>query len=250
LTDRPSVIIPALNEERHVATAIRSARGEAGEVIVVDGGSQDRTAVLAREEGAEVLSSAPGRGIQLDLGARRARGPWLVFLHADTWLEPGWSLVLRGLDAHVPGGAFRFAVDSPRWGYRLIEAGVALRCRLFHLPYGDQAIFVRQGAYLEAGGFAPFPLMEDVDFVRRLRRRGPLGFPAVRAVTSPRRWEQNGMVTTTLKNASLLGLYVLGTRPERLAALYGARDERPFPEAILPPERPEVAPPPPEKQPA
>ncbi|HWX25389.1 MAG TPA: glycosyltransferase, partial [Vicinamibacteria bacterium] len=90
------MIIPALNEERHVATAIRSARGEAGEVIVVDGGSQDRTAVLAREEGAEVLSSAPGRGIQLDLGARRARGPWLVFLHADTWLEPGWSLVLRG----------------------------------------------------------------------------------------------------------------------------------------------------------
>jgi rSAM/selenodomain-associated transferase 2 len=236
------VVIPTLNEEAHVARAIRSVRREAGEVIVVDGGSRDRTVDLAREGGAAVLSSAAGRGIQLDIGARRARGGWLVFLHADTWLEEGWSSVLEELDSRVPGGAFRFAVDSPRRGYRLIEAGVALRCRLLHLPYGDQAIFARRGVYVETGGFAPFPLMEDVDFVRRLARRGPLAFPRVRAVTSPRRWERNGMVRTSLTNVTLLGLYALGTRPRRLARLYCGGGDPPSAESPPGEERPGVAP--------
>jgi len=113
-------------------------------------------------------------------------------------------------------------VDSPRAGYRWIEAGVALRCRLFRLPFGDQGIFVRRPSYLAAGGFPPFPLMEDVAFVKRLARVGRLAFPRVRAFTSPRRWERAGIVTTTVRNWWLLGLYAAGLPPQRLARMYDA----------------------------
>lgn len=214
-----SVVIPALDEEASLAAAIRSAHG-AAEVIVVDGGSRDRTAAVAEAEGARVLSSAPGRGAQLDLGARAARGGWLVFLHADTRLEPGWAEALRALGPEVLGGAFRLGIDSPRLSYRAIEAMVRARVRLLRLPYGDQAIFARRESYAAAGGFPHVPLMEDVAFVRRLGALGPLAFPAVRAWTSPRRWEERGVVAGTARNWLLITLYALGQPPERLARLY------------------------------
>ena len=216
-----SVVIPALNEESRVSRAIGSARDE-GEVIVVDGGSRDHTREVAATAGARVVSSPPSRGRQLNHGARATSGAWLVFLHADTRLEEGWADALRRLRSDVVGGAFRFAVDSPRTAYRLVEVGVALRCRLLRLPYGDQALFARRGAYEMIGGFAPIPLMEDLDFVRRLRRVGPLAFPGRRAFTSPRRWERAGILRTTLRNWWLLALYAGGWSPSRLAALYEA----------------------------
>jgi rSAM/selenodomain-associated transferase 2 len=217
-----SVVIPALDEEAQVAAAVRSVRGSA-EALVVDGGSTDRTCEAAAAAGARVLRSPRGRGRQLDLGARQSRGEWIVFLHADTRLEDGWAQALLALPPDAVGGAFRFAVDSPRPRYRVLEAGVALRCRLVHLPYGDQAIFVRRGTYNEVGGVPPLPFMEDVAFVRRLGRAGRLAFPAARAFTSPRRWEREGLVATTLKNWSLVVRYALGTSPERLARAYARR---------------------------
>jgi len=221
---RASVIIPALDEERCIARAIASARG-AGEVIVVDGGSRDRTREVAEAEGARVVGSPRGRGTQLREGARRASGDWLVFLHADTRLEPGWAAALEALPADVVGGAFRFSLDSGGVGYRAIEAAVGLRCRLMGLPYGDQGIFARRRAYEMTGGFAPIPLMEDVEFMRRLRRAGPLAFPPVRAFTSPRRWERLGLVRATLRNWWVIGLYAAGRPPERLAASYGRHSQ-------------------------
>ena len=218
-----SVVIPALNEEAHVADAVRSVRNDAA-VIVVDGGSSDATCPVAASAGATVISSERGRGMQLDTGARTARGEWLVFLHADTRLETGWAAALRSLPSAVVGGAFRFALDQPRRAYRWLEAGVALRCRLFRLPYGDQGLFVRRDVYAAIGGFRPLPLMEDVDFVRRLRRAGPLAFPAARAFTSARRFERHGMLATSLRNLWLLALYTAGRAPSRLARLYGGRD--------------------------
>jgi rSAM/selenodomain-associated transferase 2 len=214
-----SVIIPALDEEDVVARAVRSVRDDA-EVIVVDGGSQDRTRAMAEAEGAAVITAPPGRGRQLDAGARQAAGDWLVFLHADTRLEAGWASALRCLDADVVGGAFRFAIDSSRFRYRVVEAGVALRCRFWRLPYGDQGLFVRREVYGMIGGFPPLPLMEDVVFVRRLSRVGPLVLPPVRALTSARRWERRGILATTVRNWWLLGLYASGRPPERLARLY------------------------------
>jgi rSAM/selenodomain-associated transferase 2 len=214
-----SVIIPTLNEEKCVADAIFSVRDQA-EVIVADGGSDDATADAARRAGARVVASPRGRGVQLDRGARAATGEWLVFLHADTRLEHGWSAAVLALPPNVVGGAFRLTVDSRRRAYRAIEAGVALRCRLFHLPFGDQGIFVRRGVYGMIGGFPPFPVMEDVAFAQRLARAGPMVFPPVRAFTSARRWEEGGVMATTLRNLGLQALYAAGWSPERLARLY------------------------------
>jgi rSAM/selenodomain-associated transferase 2 len=217
-----SVVIPSLDEEGRVGDSVRSVRDDA-EVIVVDGGSTDGTRVEAAAAGATVIASERGRGTQLAAGARSAGGEWLVFLHADTRLEAGWAGVLRSLPAAVVGGAFRFALDPPRRRYRWLEAGVALRCRLFRLPYGDQGLFARREVYFAMGGFRPLPLMEDVDFARRLRRAGRLAFPAARAFTSARRFERRGMLATSLRNLWLLALYSAGRAPERLARLYGGR---------------------------
>lgn len=142
-----------------MAGAIASARAADArvEVIVSDGGSRDATRHVAAAAGAAVLKGPRGRGIQLDAGARRASGDWFVFLHADTRLEVGWAKALAALPGDVIGGAFRFAVDSPRRGYRPLEAAVALRCRLLRLPYGDQALFCRGAVYHEVGSSAPAP---------------------------------------------------------------------------------------------
>jgi rSAM/selenodomain-associated transferase 2 len=214
-----SVVIPTLDEESCLAAAIRSVRAQA-EILVVDGGSRDQTRAVAAAEGARVIDSPPGRGLQLDAGARAARGEWLVFLHADTRLEPGWAAALESLPADVIGGAFRLAIDAPGTGFRVLEAGVRARVRLFRLPFGDQAIFTRREAYARIGGMPHLPLMEDVAFVRRLGRAGHLAFLRPRALTSPRRWERHGLVGTTLRNWWLLFLYGMGHSPGRLAQRY------------------------------
>jgi rSAM/selenodomain-associated transferase 2 len=223
-----SIVIPALNEADGIEDAVRSVRDHAEEVIVVDGGSSDRTRERAESAGARVIGTCGGRGPQLHAGALAARGSWLLFLHADTRLEPGWSEELRGVPRRFAGGSFRFAVASPRPIFRVLEQGVRLRCALFDLPYGDQALFARRHAYEACGGFPPIPLMEDVAFVRKLRRIGPLARLRSRAVTSVRRWERNGILRTTAGNVCRLALYAAGRSPERLAAEY----RRPFIEEI------------------
>jgi len=216
-----SVVIPTLNEERLLSGTIESVRREAAEILVVDGGSTDRTPAVAAAAGARVLESSRGRGTQLDRGAREARGDWIVFLHADTRLETGWCASILGLDGGVLGGAFRFALDTPRRARRYTEWAVALRCRVLGLPFGDQAIFCRRGAYEEAGGFPGEPLFEDVAFVLRLRRLGPTVLLPNAAVTSSRRWETDGAALTTLRNNALLLMFLVGVSPSRLARLYG-----------------------------
>jgi len=217
-----SVVIPALDEAARVDRAVISAR-EADEILVVDGGSRDATCTRALAAGARVLEAPACRGIQLDRGAREARGDWLVFLHADTCLEAGWAQALRALPGRVPGGAFRFSVDSERRAFRLIEAAVAIRTRLLRLPYGDQALCARRWAYERIGGFRPLPLMEDICFVRRLRRLGPLARLPQRARTSARRWERRGVWMATVENWWRLAQYTAGRSPESLAQAYYGR---------------------------
>ncbi len=185
-----SVIIPTLNAEAGLGgtlTALVPAAvdGLVREVIVVDGGSDDRTAAIVDQAGAQLVSRSGGRGYQLEAGARRARFPWLLFLHADTVLESGWERDALAFMEAVDGGkralaaaAFRFGLDDIGLRPRVLERLVAMRCALLRLPYGDQGLLIPKLLYAEIGGYNPHPLMEDVDIVRRLgaTARGHVAF--------------------------------------------------------------------------
>jgi rSAM/selenodomain-associated transferase 2 len=226
-----TIIIPVLDDTTALGgllEALEPYRDEpAIEIVVVDGGEADPALERLRDRRPDVhwLRSLRGRGAQMNCGARRARGRWLLFLHADTRLGAGWLEELRRCDRcpGVVGGSFRFALDSrSRWA-RWIERGVQARVRLFDLPYGDQALFATCADFDALGGFRELPLMEDVDFVRRLRRRGRLAHAGVAALTSARRWERDGWLRRSMENVVLTLLFLAGVPPERLARRYHRR---------------------------
>lgn len=227
-----SVVIPTLNAEEGLPaclTALVSAAvdGMVREVIVVDGGSSDRTLKIVEQAGAELVRSAPGRGEQLAAGAAIARQPWLLFLHADTVLEPGWEREVATVMERVDTGrreptaaAFRFTLDDDGLWPRMIEAGVAIRCALCRLPYGDQGLLISRTLYQNSGGYSRLPLMEDVDLARRIGRRR-ITVLRSRAVTSAARYRRDGYFRRSVRNLSCLTLYFLWVPPRVIARLYG-----------------------------
>lgn len=223
-TTRPavSVIIPALNEEETVASAIRSAsaKGLRVEVIVVDGGSTDRTASLARECGATIVHASRGRAAQMNAGAACASGDFLVFLHADSVLPPEFAeqVVSALSDGATALAAFRLSIDSPRTTLRLIAQVANARSRL-GLPYGDQAFAVRAALFRQLGGFRDVPIMEDFAFARDIRKHGAIRIVDGCVTTSARRWLRQGAVATTVVNQLCVIGFALGVAPTRLARL-------------------------------
>lgn len=222
-----SVIIPTLNAAAGLPATI-AALGRGGslihEIIISDGGSADGTVDVAQHAGCRVVAVARGRGAQLKAGAAAARGDWLLFLHADTCLDPGWAAATQAFCA-APANAgraayFRFALADTSPAARRLEAFVAWRCRRFGLPYGDQGLLIRAATYQALGGFTDEPLMEDVDLVRRIGRANLTGLP-VPAVTSAVRYRRDGYGARPLRNLLCLGLYFAGVAPARLAKLYG-----------------------------
>jgi rSAM/selenodomain-associated transferase 2/rSAM/selenodomain-associated transferase 1 len=223
--DRVSVIIPALNEERHIAATLRAvAQSLCHELIVVDGGSTDATVQRAKEAGVTVLASKPGRARQMNAGAAQAEGGSLLFLHADTLPPPRWAeVVCRTLRSPgVVAGAFGFRIAGNLAGKSFIEWATGFRSRWLQRPYGDQGLFLAKALFEEMGGFADLPIMEDYEFSARLRRRGRIITVGEAALTSPRRWEALGVLRTTLRNQWMLAGYHLGVSPERLAIRYRA----------------------------
>jgi len=236
-----AVVIPALDEAERVGGAVASAldrrddavggsspapdapevkagapaagdpADDAVEVIVVDGGSRDETAAVARRAGARVISSAPGRGRQLDAGWRATEAAVVLFLHADTVLPRGWRAALSGAleDEAVAGGAFRFGVEERGVVWRALEWGVAARVGLFGLPYGDQAIFMRRRVLEAAGGVPDVAILEDLDLVRAIKRAGRLSVLPQAVCTSGRR-HRGRMGATVARHALALAGFFLG----------------------------------------
>lgn len=227
-----SVVIPTFNAGPllvHTLAALVPAvvEGIVQEAIVADGGSTDDTLVIADAAGAHVVEAPRGRGTQLEAGAAVAKGDWLLFVHADTVLDPGWAEEAQSFIDRVQSGRrpqaaayFRFALDDDGFMPRLLETMVGLRCSVFALPYGDQGLLISRALYKRLGGFRAIPLMEDVDLVRRLKRRQRVVLKS-RAVTSAQRYLREGYVSRSVRNLGLMLLYFLRVPPHVLARLYG-----------------------------
>jgi len=194
------------------------------EVLVVDGGSRDDTVALARRAGANVISGPRGRGPQLAAGAAACRGDWLLFLHADTRLAPGWSryvaAFLREAAAGDTAAVFRLAFDDTSVHARGLAHLANWRARRLGLPYGDQGLLLARAFYDRLGGFRPLPLMEDVDLVRRIGRARLVHLQAV-AVTSAERYRRAGWWPRAARNLAVLALYFVGVPARLLKRLYG-----------------------------
>lgn len=228
-----SVVIPTLNAEACLGPTLSAlvpaaVEGLVREVIIVDGGSIDGTLRIADHCGADILKTAPGRGTQLAAGAVRARFPWVLFLHADTVLEPGWEREATAFIDRIESGrrapsaaAFRFSLDDTGLAPRMLESLVGLRCGALRLPYGDQGLLIPRQLYDEVGGYKSLPIMEDVDIVRRLGRRR-ISMLRTSAVTSAARYRRNGYLSRVLRNQLCLTLYFLHVPLESIARIYSA----------------------------
>lgn len=221
---RISIVIPVLNEEKSIAETVAALMPlSPHELIIVDGGSSDRTREICSRLDVTVLSSPRGRGLQMNHGARRATGDVLLFLHADTRL-PDSSLDDIRVALRNPqciGGRFDVQLDGVHWMLGVIGAIISLRSRMSRVATGDQGIFVRRGVFAELGGYPDIPLMEDVAFSRALKRRGAVACLRSRVITSARRWEKEGIWRTILRMWLLKLLYLAGVSPVRLKRYYG-----------------------------
>lgn len=223
-----SLVIPVWQDEAVLArTLARLNAPNDVEVIVASvlGDEWRYRTLRERYPSIRWISAPRGRAVQMNAGAAVSGGRWILFLHADSELPPDWLEVITGLEPreNIAAGAFRFALDSPDWRARLIEAGVRLRVAALGLPYGDQALFVRTHAFKTIGGYRDIPLMEDVDFVRRVRRTGRVFQARSAVVTSARRWEHDGWIRRSLQNVGLSTRFILGAPPARLAQTYFGR---------------------------
>ncbi len=240
-----SVIVPVLHEENNLpAFLAQTTDWPVSEVVVVDGGSNggcERTATSggggASAAMQRFLIARRGRGIQMNAGAEAAIGDPFLFLHADSiFPSSGFKEIAKVLqDTNVVGGAFRLKIDSPSLFLKGVSMMANLRSSLLGLHYGDQGIFVRKEVFRRMGGYQEWPLMEDVDFIQRLKREGQVVLLKKTITTSARRWEgRHGLLRperqlrgqwkrkylTSVRNVILLLLYFMGVRPEKLARWY------------------------------
>ena len=220
-----SIIVPCLNEADDITAgldALAPLRARGAEVIVVDGGSGDSTVELARPRADGVVTAPRGRALQMNAGARHARGEVVLFLHADTRLpEAADGIVHEGLARSGRSwGRFDVTIRGRHWMLPVIAGAMNARSRLTGIATGDQAIFVRRGDFLDAGSYPEIPLMEDVALSKSLRRIGPPACLRERVVTSGRRWERRGTLRTIVLMWRLRLAYAMGADPHQLARRY------------------------------
>ncbi len=216
-----AILIPALDEEANLARLLPAVLPIADQVVVSDGGSRDGTIEVAESFGVPVVHGAPGRGGQLNRAAAASDTDVLLFLHADTLLpDDAVERVRRAIAGGAVGGGFLAHFASPRPIMELGSRLVDLRTRLLRTPLGDQAQFITRDAFLALGGFRDWPILEDLDLMRRLKRIGRIEIVPEPVRTSARRYERGGIVRTVTINWLLWALYFLGVSPRRLGRLY------------------------------
>lgn len=218
-----SIIIPVLNEALNLAATLDTIKlAENIEIIIVDGGSHDHTIAIAAAYTVHIIQANAGRANQMNAGAAIATGTILLFLHGDSRLPAEFAAAIAHLMTQpgIIAGAFELQIDAPDRGLRWVEKMVNWRSRQLQLPYGDQAIFLRTATFHQLGGFPAQPIMEDFELVRRLQKLGKIAIVSRPVLTSARRWQKLGLLKTTLINQWIIGAYLLGVPPSRIAAWY------------------------------
>ncbi|MCF8036555.1 MAG: TIGR04283 family arsenosugar biosynthesis glycosyltransferase [Desulfobacteraceae bacterium] len=222
-----SVIVPVLHEtgiiEQACAHLVTACSGCNAEIIIVDGDRRGSTINRVNSERIRTLSAPRGRAAQMNAGANAARGRVLLFVHADTRLPEGAVRDVLEICRRpaIAGGAFLLGIASEKGFFRMAEAWTNLRCRLTRIPYGDQAVFMKNRIFRELGGYSDIPLMEDIDLMQRLKQNG-LKIALIRkpVVTSARRWEKEGRLFGMIRNNLLSCLYYAGVKPALLEKFY------------------------------
>lgn len=218
-----SIIVPVLNEAPLLRSFLAHLRERAtgAEIIVADGGSSDGTVELVRGSCDQLVVSERSRAIQMNTGARAAHGDTLWFVHVDAEVPPGCLEEIERImdDPNVAGGFFRIRLPQDRV-YRLTDSFAHYAGLLLQMRCGDHGIFCRRTIFLDIGGFPEVPLMEDVEFFRRLRRHGRVIYSRKRLLVSPRRYEAIGRMRLTLAYGLIGTLYVLGIPLSKLGTIY------------------------------
>lgn len=216
-----SIIVPTLDEELVLDETLQHLCAISRDVVVSDGGSDDGTEAIAASHPVTWTVGEAGRGRQLNSGAAMARGEVLLFVHADTRLpRDAVSLIEAAIHGGAVGGGFEVRFDSDR---RLMAIGstlVNLRTRATRTPLGDQGQFVRRRIFEELDGFRDWPILEDLDLIRRLKRHGEVAVLDAAVITSARRFAKRGVPRTLATNYTIWALFALGVHPRRLARLY------------------------------
>ena len=200
-----SIIIPTINEANNLPLLLSdlSIIQKEGEILIIDSGSEDKTIDVASIYGAKVFKSKErNRGLQLDIGAKKSNGEWLIFLHADTRLTHDWvgeiKSILKGNKNYIY--FFKFKINHKKIIYRVLEILVNFRSQYFKQPYGDQGLIIHRSTYLKNKGFRRIPLMEDLDFFRRLNNKKDLKQLNLPILISPRKWERTNIFLQAIKN--------------------------------------------------
>ncbi len=218
-----SVIVPALNEEKHLGSSLAGInRGDNVQVVVADGGSTDQTLRIAADLGAETVKSSGGRARQMNEGTKRAKGEILLFVHADTEMPFLYDWYIRRAvhEEGYAGGAFSFSLDRPFPGSDWLAFMVNMRSRLLRMPYGDQALFVDKRLFRSIGGYPQTPLLEDVKLITNIKKTGRIVILPAAVRTSSRRWREKGLIRTTFINQLVMFGFCLGISTDTLASLY------------------------------
>ena len=220
-----SIIIPTINEANNLPLLLSdlSIIQRVGEILIVDCGSEDRTIDVAKLYGAKVHNSKErNRGLQLDLGAKNSKGEWLIFLHADTRLTHNWftkiNSVLKGDKDFIY--YFKFKINDKKIIFRVLEILVNLRSQFFKQPYGDQGLIIHRSIYQKNNGFRKIPLMEDLDFLRRLKNKKDLKQLNIPIFTSSRKWERTNVFLQAIKNWKFRRRWLKGESPKSIYSDY------------------------------